>query len=178
MRSQGNRIATIGPGSQDRRQPWTAEHLRALLARLFDGESIVVLANRQPFSHQRVAGGGIVVQRSSGGLVTALEPLLRACSGVWVAHGSGTADRAMVDRAVYDTVRAIGGEARFIRESGVRKPKTADEEEMTARDHLQLSLFRKSGEKPFSLDYVAENKRGSIKLFSDTAVKGRTEPNL
>lgn len=92
------RTATTGPGSQDRRQPWTAEHLRASLARLFDGESIVVLANRQPFSHQRVAGGGIAVQRSSGGLVTALEPLLRACSGVWVAHGSGTADRAMVDR--------------------------------------------------------------------------------
>ena len=42
--------------------------------------------------------GGIVVRRSAGGLVTALEPLIRACSGVWVAHGAGTADRAVVDR--------------------------------------------------------------------------------
>ena len=38
------------------------------------------------------------MQRSAGGLVTALEPLLQACSGVWVAHGAGSADRAVVDR--------------------------------------------------------------------------------
>lgn len=79
------------------RPAWTADRLRSSLTTLFGSESIVVLANRQPFSHQRHAAD-IVVQRSAGGLVTALEPLLEACSGVWVAHGAGHADREVVDR--------------------------------------------------------------------------------
>ena len=65
--------------------------------RAFSGESIVVLANREPIRHDRAADGSITVRRSSGGLVTALEPLIQACSGVWVAHGAGTADRLVVD---------------------------------------------------------------------------------
>jgi trehalose 6-phosphate synthase len=68
------------------------------LATSLGGESIVVLANREPFRHDRAADGGVIVRRSSGGLVTALEPLIQACSGVWVAHGSGTGDRVVVDR--------------------------------------------------------------------------------
>jgi trehalose 6-phosphate synthase len=76
---------------------WTARRLRQSLDTLFDGESIVVLANRQPFTHQRDGGGELVVKKSAGGLVTALEPFLQACSGVWVAHGSGSEDRSVVD---------------------------------------------------------------------------------
>ena len=38
------------------------------------------------------------VQRPASGLVTALEPVMRACSGTWIAHGSGSADRETVDR--------------------------------------------------------------------------------
>ena len=30
--------------------------------------------------------------------MTALEPVMRACSGTWIAHGSGSADRETVDR--------------------------------------------------------------------------------
>ena len=82
---------------KDTRPVWTAERLQRSLETLFDGESIVVLANREPFRHDREPAGNIVVRRSAGGLVTALEPLIRACSGVWVAHGAGTADRAVVD---------------------------------------------------------------------------------
>src|SRR5213079_2624862 len=29
--------------------------------------------------------------------VTALEPIVRACSGTWIAHGAGNADRDTVD---------------------------------------------------------------------------------
>jgi trehalose 6-phosphate synthase len=76
---------------------WTRERLGALLSTHYAGESIVVLANRQPFRHDRAPDGGIVVKRSAGGLVTAVEPLLEACAGVWVAHGAGTADRCVVD---------------------------------------------------------------------------------
>jgi trehalose 6-phosphate synthase len=77
---------------------WTAERLRTSLATSFRGESIVVIANREPFRHDRAADGGIDVKRSAGGLVTALEPVIQACSGVWVAHGNGTADRVVVER--------------------------------------------------------------------------------
>jgi trehalose 6-phosphate synthase len=39
----------------------------------------------------------VVVKRPASGLVTAVEPVMRACSGTWVAHGSGSADRDVVD---------------------------------------------------------------------------------
>jgi trehalose 6-phosphate synthase len=82
---------------QNARPVWSAERLRKLVASRYGGESIVVLSNRAPFNHDRAPDGSIVVKRSGGGLVTALEPLIHACSGVWVASGAGTADRAVVD---------------------------------------------------------------------------------
>lgn len=57
----------------------------------------MVLANRAPVRHDRHPDGRIVARRASGGLVTALEPVIQACSGVWVAHGAGTADRLVTD---------------------------------------------------------------------------------
>src|SRR5204863_6911956 len=42
-------------------------------------------------------GAEIDVWRPASGLVSALEPIMRACSGTWIAHGSGTADRETVD---------------------------------------------------------------------------------
>ncbi len=77
---------------------WTAVRLKQTLNRYLHGEKIVILANREPYVHQFVPGGGIEVQHPASGLVTALEPIMRACSGVWVAHGSGSADRETVDR--------------------------------------------------------------------------------
>lgn len=77
---------------------WTAASLKETLNRHLHGEKIVILANREPYIHQRTADGQIEVQHPASGLVTALEPVMRACSGVWVAHGSGTADRETVDR--------------------------------------------------------------------------------
>ncbi len=62
-----------------------------------DSGRVIVLANREPFSHERAPDGEIVVKRSTSGLVTASEPLVRRSAGVWVAHGSGTADRLVVD---------------------------------------------------------------------------------
>ena len=51
----------------------------------------------------------IVVQRPASGLVTAVEPVMRACSGTWIAHGSGTADREAVD--AHDRVARAAGRA-------------------------------------------------------------------
>jgi len=73
--------------------PWTAERLREVLRMQLHGERVVVVSNREPIIHEW-AGDSVVVRHPASGLVTALEPVMRACSGVWVAHGSGSADRS------------------------------------------------------------------------------------
>jgi len=82
---------------RDASSAWTPERLRQTLARHLQGQQVIVAANREPYIHMRGADGSPVVQHPASGLVTALEPVMRACSGVWVAHGSGTADRETVD---------------------------------------------------------------------------------
>jgi hypothetical protein len=75
---------------------WTAERLRTLLRTQLSGDQVIVVSNREPYIHERGAGG-VVVKRPASGLVTAVEPVMRACSGTWIAHGSGSADRDVVD---------------------------------------------------------------------------------
>ena len=75
---------------------WTPETLRGLLHGELRGQEVIVVSNREPYIHVH-QDGGIVVQRPASGLVTALEPIMRACSGTWIAHGSGSADRDVVD---------------------------------------------------------------------------------
>lgn len=55
-------------------------------------DQVIVMANRGPVRAERQADGSIHVERSAGGLVTALGPLVRACSGTWVACGTGVTD--------------------------------------------------------------------------------------
>lgn len=77
---------------------WTAARLRALLRSQLAGDQVIAVSNREPYIHDRPAeGGDVVVRRPASGLVTALEPVMRACSGTWIAHGSGSADRETVD---------------------------------------------------------------------------------
>lgn len=59
--------------------------------------TVVVVSNREPVIHEQTAQG-IQAVRPASGLVTGLEPVVRAVHGIWVAHGSGTADRKVVDR--------------------------------------------------------------------------------
>ncbi len=75
---------------------WTPEALRAILHSELRGEDIIVVSNREPYLHVR-QDDKITVQRPASGLVTALEPIMRACSGTWIAHGSGSADHDVVD---------------------------------------------------------------------------------
>ncbi|HTT17909.1 MAG TPA: trehalose-6-phosphate synthase [Candidatus Sulfotelmatobacter sp.] len=75
---------------------WTAERLAVhLRSRLEDGRLFVV-SNREPYTHVQ-RGKSIEVNVPASGLVTALEPVLCACDGTWVAHGSGDADAETVD---------------------------------------------------------------------------------
>jgi trehalose 6-phosphate synthase len=75
---------------------WTAHRLAVhVRERLGDGRLFVV-SNREPFMHIR-QGGSVACVVPPSGLVTALEPVLQACDGTWIAHGSGSEDRAFVD---------------------------------------------------------------------------------
>src|SRR5580693_8262422 len=76
---------------------WTAERLTADLRTRLGTSRLFVVSNREPYIHMR-SGKSIQVSVPSSGLVTALEPVLCACDGTWLAHGSGTADRETVDR--------------------------------------------------------------------------------
>mgnify|MGYP000847490835 CR=1 FL=1 len=75
---------------------WNGERLRMLLHTQLRGDQVIVVSNREPYIHEQGADG-IVVKRPASGLVTAVEPVMRACSGTWIAHGSGSADREVVD---------------------------------------------------------------------------------
>ncbi|MBZ5698706.1 MAG: trehalose-6-phosphate synthase [Acidobacteriia bacterium] len=75
---------------------WTAERLHASIERRLRGSSLFVVSNREPYQH--VYGGkGIEARVPASGLVTALEPILCACDGTWIAYGSAEADRETVD---------------------------------------------------------------------------------
>ncbi len=75
---------------------WTADRLAVQLrTRLGDGRLFVV-SNREPYIHQR-KGKSLEAVVPPSGLVTALEPVLDACDGTWIAHGSGDADTEVVD---------------------------------------------------------------------------------
>ncbi len=75
---------------------WTPSRLRADVQKFFGDSQLCVIANREPYVHNR-KGGKIEVLFPASGLVTAVEPIVRACSGLWIAHGSGTADRETAD---------------------------------------------------------------------------------
>ncbi|HKF26186.1 MAG TPA: trehalose-6-phosphate synthase [Candidatus Acidoferrum sp.] len=75
---------------------WTADRLRISLQSKLKGKPLFVVANREPYMHVK-GEKGIEVLVPASGLVTALEPVLEATDGTWVAHGSGSADRETVD---------------------------------------------------------------------------------
>jgi trehalose 6-phosphate synthase len=75
---------------------WNPEMLRLVLANELPGTQVIVVSNREPYIHNRTAAG-VNVQTPASGLVAALEPVMRACGGIWIAHGSGSADRETVD---------------------------------------------------------------------------------
>ena len=90
---------------------WTADRLKLVLNRFLRGERVIVVANREPYIHERNESGEITVRHPASGLVTALEPVMHACSGVWIAHGAGSADRATVDKR--DRVMVPPGEESY-----------------------------------------------------------------
>ena len=77
---------------------WTAERLFARVSQDLRGKPFIVVSNREPLMHFR-RGKAVEAIVPASGLVTALEPIIRACHGTWIAHGSGDADRLAVDKS-------------------------------------------------------------------------------
>ncbi len=75
---------------------WTGEQLKHIVGEKIGGHKFIVVSNREPFIHQ-YSDKGIQCITPASGMTTALFPIVNACGGIWVAHGSGEADRDVVD---------------------------------------------------------------------------------
>jgi uncharacterized membrane protein affecting hemolysin expression len=75
---------------------WTPERLRVHVHATLHEKPLFVVSNREPYMHTH-HGKDVEVIVPASGLVTAIEPILRACDGTWVAHGAGDADRETAD---------------------------------------------------------------------------------
>ncbi len=75
---------------------WTPERLKGHVRLILRDRPFLVIANREPYSHIR-EGGKIKCVTPASGLVTAVEPILQACGGTWIASASGDADRETSD---------------------------------------------------------------------------------
>ncbi|HEY1401977.1 MAG TPA: trehalose-6-phosphate synthase [Terriglobales bacterium] len=89
---------------------WTADRLSVQVRTRLDGARLFVVSNREPYIHQR-NGKSVDVIVPPSGLVTALEPVLNACDGTWIAHGSGDADAEVVD--AHDRLRVPPDDPRY-----------------------------------------------------------------
>ena len=74
---------------------WTAQRLKEHMKIELEGKKLFLVSNREPFMHVKDGGSSKCIV-PAGGLVTALDPVMRICDGVWIAHGSGDADRETV----------------------------------------------------------------------------------
>ena len=81
---------------------WTPERLRVFVQSRLEGSRLFAVSNREPYEHFHRTSG-IECSVPASGLVTAIEPVLRACDGTWIAQATGDADRDTVDE--YDRVR-------------------------------------------------------------------------
>ncbi|HRY29969.1 MAG TPA: trehalose-6-phosphate synthase, partial [Elusimicrobiota bacterium] len=70
---------------------WTPDRLKEHVRTKLGGKPLFVVSNREPYMHVR-RGNKIEYFVPAGGLVTALDPVLRSCGGTWIAHGAGDAD--------------------------------------------------------------------------------------
>jgi trehalose 6-phosphate synthase len=81
---------------QSAESTWTPVRLKEQVRILLQERPLFVISNREPYMHEK-KGKKIECLVPASGLVTALEPVLKACGGTWIAHGSGDADRDVVD---------------------------------------------------------------------------------
>jgi trehalose-6-phosphate synthase len=75
---------------------WSKENLQDVVRKKMAGLKFIAVSNREPYIH-RTENGRVDCTQPASGLTAAIDPIMRASGGVWVAHGSGSADRLVVD---------------------------------------------------------------------------------
>ena len=79
-------------------EAWTEDKLRDLIHAKLGENTFIVVSNREPYMHvSNDISGTPKCVRPASGVVTAIDPILRACGGTWIAHGSGDADRKFIN---------------------------------------------------------------------------------
>jgi alpha,alpha-trehalose-phosphate synthase [UDP-forming] len=76
--------------------PWTAERLKEFVKDSIKGQTLIAVSNREPYIHEK-KGDKVSYYFPASGMATAIEAIMQACGGEWVAHGSGSGDRSVVD---------------------------------------------------------------------------------
>jgi trehalose-6-phosphate synthase len=89
---------------------WTPERLKVEVGNLLEKKKMVVVSNREPYMHMH-NGKEIKCIVPASGMITAMEPILKACSGLWIASGTGDADRETVDK--HDKVQVPPEEPKY-----------------------------------------------------------------
>jgi len=92
-------------------QIWNFDRLRSLIESRLQGRKFIVVSNREPFLHEKRANGTVECIRPASGMATALHPIMMASGGTWIAQGSGSADREVVDEN--DSVMVPPDEPRY-----------------------------------------------------------------
>ncbi|MBI2330557.1 trehalose-6-phosphate synthase [Candidatus Daviesbacteria bacterium] len=77
--------------------PWTSLRLKEFIKDILKGRTVYMVSNREPYIHIK-NGGKISFYTPASGMVTAIEPVMQACEGTWIAYGSGNGDKLMVNR--------------------------------------------------------------------------------
>ncbi len=70
--------------------------LSAFIEENFSEKSLIVVSNREPYIHKKT-GLSVKAEKPAGGVVSALDDILKVTGGTWVAWGSGSGDRDIVD---------------------------------------------------------------------------------
>jgi trehalose 6-phosphate synthase len=89
---------------------WTKEALLDLIDAKLRDYRFILVSNREPYVH-RYSGDQVECFQPASGLTIALQPIMCAAGGTWIAHGSGDADRETVDSA--NRVRVPPQDPRF-----------------------------------------------------------------
>lgn len=76
--------------------PWTSGRLKEFIKAYVKGRPIYVLSNAEPYVHRHTKKG-IECHMPPGGPVAALDPIMEATGGMWIAYGRGDADKEVSD---------------------------------------------------------------------------------
>ncbi len=77
---------------------WTKQSLKKLVAERLSDYQFILVAQAEPYAHF-YAKDSIKVQRGAGGVITAMEPIVKLIHGLWIAYGRGNADKAVVNES-------------------------------------------------------------------------------